>query len=81
LSEATATRSTERTFFPKDDAPTSQVSQISFVFWLVNPVRLKRFARFWALRAPTVLVERSTMRPGSFSSTPAAKAPGKGARF
>jgi hypothetical protein len=55
------------------------VSQISFVLWFVNPVRLKRLARFWALRVPTVLVERSTIRPGSFSSTPAAKAPGNGA--
>jgi hypothetical protein len=35
----------------------SHVSQISFVFWFVNPVRLKRFARFWVFRAPTVLVE------------------------
>ena len=62
-------------------APTIQVSQISFVVWFVNPVRLKRLARFWALRAPTVLVERSTIRPGSFSSMPAEKAPGKGAWF
>jgi hypothetical protein len=40
------------------------VSQISFVFWFLNPVRLKRFARFWAFRAPTGLVERSRIRPG-----------------
>jgi len=40
LSAATATRSTERTFLPKLGAPTIQVSQISFVFWFVNPVRL-----------------------------------------
>src|SRR6266536_3599144 len=81
LSAATATRSTERTFVPKLGAPTIQVSQISFVFWFVKPVRLKRLARFWAFRAPTVVVDRSTIKPGSFSSMPGAKTPGKGARF
>jgi len=57
------------------------VSQISFVFWFVKPVRLKRLARFWAFLAPIVVVERSTIRPGSFSSAPGAKAPGRGAAF
>src|SRR5262245_8506743 len=81
LSAATATRSTEWTLRPKLGAPTIQVSQISFVVWFVKPVRLKRLARFWAFLAPTVVVERSTIRPGSFSSIPAEKAPGKGAWF
>jgi hypothetical protein len=65
LSAATATRRTERTFLPKSGAPTIQVSQISFVFWFAKPVRLKRLARFCAFLAPTVLVERSTIRPGA----------------
>src|SRR5215211_1226148 len=81
LSAATATRRTVLTLRPKLAAPTIQVSQISFVFWLVKPVRLKRLARFWPLLAPMVAVERSTIRPGSFSSAPAANAPGKGAWF
>ena len=81
LSAATATRSTELTFLPKFGAPTIQMSQISFVFWFVKPVRSKRFARFFAFLAPTVVVERSTIRPGTFSSTPGAKEPGKGAWF
>ena len=63
LSAATATRSTEWTFLPKLGAPTIQVSQISFVFRLVMPVRLKRFARFWAFLAPTVLVEADPDAP------------------
>jgi hypothetical protein len=66
---------------PKLGAPTIQVSQISFVVWLVKPVRLKRLARFCAFFAPTVVVERRTIRPGSFSSTPAEKLPGNGAWF
>src|SRR6476469_8064344 len=81
LSAATATRSTEWTFLPKLGAPTIQVSQISFVVWLVKPVRLKRLARFCAFFAPTVVVERSTISPGNFSSTPAEKLPGQGPWF
>src|SRR4029453_13624766 len=72
LSAATATRSTEWTLRPKLEAPTIQVSQISFVFRFVKPVRLKRLARFWAFLAPIVLAEGRTPSPGSLSPAPRA---------